>query len=132
MEQTLLSTTDCDLVFLDPDNGLKLEWKGPSPKHVYFGELMNYLDRGQSIVFYHHSGRNRPVDEQINTLLLALRQKFQDRFEVFALRYRRGTSRAFIVISQVHHRNVLKGRASQFAKGAWGQSKHFEGHLYPE
>lgn len=123
-------TAGCDLVFLDPDNGLKLEGQGSSPKHAYLSELERYLDRGQSLVVYQHSDRSESVDEQIKRRVSRVRQALHDKYEVFALRYKRGTSRAFFVIPQAQHRNIIKNRAAQFVKGRWGRNQHFGGHIY--
>jgi hypothetical protein len=55
------TTRGCDLVFADPDNGLEIEGMKPhnkkGPKYAYFDELVPYVDRGQSLVVYHHLNR---------------------------------------------------------------------------
>jgi len=50
------------MVFADPDNGLEPRAGLPrqrlnGPKYAYFDELSPYLDRGQSVVVYHHFHR---------------------------------------------------------------------------
>ncbi len=46
-----------DLVFVDPDNGMRAR-RGPKPnKFAFTDELADYTSRGQSLVVYHHADR---------------------------------------------------------------------------
>jgi len=72
-----LSTESTDLVFFDPDNGVD-GGKGTSSKHVYLSDLKRYWERGQSLLTYHHLGRNHKYEAQI----AALRHDFQDAFPI--------------------------------------------------
>jgi hypothetical protein len=111
-----------DVVFLDPDNGLLLPNeiasnvgtalpRRPSPKHAYWNELMVLLDRGQTVVAYHHLGRQRGGHaKQISRLL--------DRLADFgypsaAVHYRRGSARAFFLIpaSPKQRQSIFKAAA---------------------
>ena len=52
----LAKTSGCDVVFLDPDNGLASEPFGEghiSAKHAYYEEIEPFLRRGQSLVAWH-------------------------------------------------------------------------------
>ena len=64
-------TGDCRTVFLDPDNGLETGRVKPHSaqgvKYAFYDELKPYLDRGQSLVVYHHLNRGereRPAGTQ--------------------------------------------------------------------
>ena len=54
----------CEIVFLDPDNGLSVKSVGKgsakSVKYVWDEELSDYLKRGQSVVLYNHRPRKKP------------------------------------------------------------------------
>ena len=129
IEGALGKTEGRDVVFLDPDNGL--EPKGlpitsaKAPKYAYLEEVGKWLERGQSLVIYHHLGRNRSHPDQIEGWLERLRGEFGSH-EIFALRFRRGTSRAFFVLAAKCHAPILRERAGELLASPWRE--HFEGH----
>ncbi len=113
------------MVFADPDNGF--ETKGvrrhqiKGPKYAYYDELAPYLARGQSLVVYHHLGRNTSAGNNIRERLVQVDERLG---WALALRYRRGPARAFIVVPSDAHREVLAERAERLAQDpCWGQ--HF-------
>ena len=129
VKDALEATAGCDVVFLDPDNGL--EPKGApitsakAPKYAYREEVGKWSKRGQSLVIYHHLGRNRPHRDQIAGWLERLRNEFEPH-DIFALRFRRGTSRAFFVLATAEHTPTLRERAKALTAAPW--SKHFDLH----
>jgi hypothetical protein len=126
LQRALEATAGCDVVFVDPDNGLESGTKrhhNRGTKYVYFDELGPYLSRGQSLVVYHHMGRNPKVPEQIQQRLAEITRRLEGCSSPFALRYGRGTSRAFFVVPTKAHRTVLLERAGRFVLGPW--SRHF-------
>ncbi len=126
LQRALEATAGCDVVFVDPDNGLEVKTQRHTrrgPKHVFFDELVPYLRRGQSLIIYHHMARNRPAPEQIQERLAQIEERLTGCDTPFALRYHRGTSRAFFVVPTNAHRAILLGRADRFVAGPW--SKHF-------
>ena len=59
-QEALAACDGCDLVFLDPDNGLKAgnpTAKKDAMKFVYSTEAADYYERGQDVVYYCHKGR---------------------------------------------------------------------------
>ena len=47
-----------DIVFLDPDNGLAPPSASQtSPQHAYLSEVERFVERGQTVIIYHHLGR---------------------------------------------------------------------------
>jgi len=126
LQRALEATAGCDVVFVDPDNGLEVKTQRHTrrgPKHVFFDELVPYLRRGQSLIIYHHMARNRPAPEQIQERLAQIEERLTGCDTPFALRYHRGTSRAFFVVPTKAHRTVLLERAGRFVLGPW--SRHF-------
>lgn len=122
------STNRCDVVFVDPDNGLEvgtMRHHKRGPKYVYFDELRPYVQRGQSVVVYQHISRARSAAEQINARLSQLSTKLSCPCDPFALLYHRGTSRAFFVVPGKGHRDILARRADRLVRGPWGE--HFTG-----
>lgn len=123
-----------DLVFVDPDNGFQSEEVKPhhkkGPKYVYYCDLDAHVKAGQSLVVYHHLGRYKPHDAQIKHMLDTLSEHFALEQRVFALRYRRGTGRAYFVLPNPRHSKLLADRAQQLINSCWGKGVHFDQCLY--
>lgn len=118
-------TRDCQVVFLDPDNGLEPGNVGPGTlrarKYAFYGEVQAYLERGQSVIVYHHLNRAARAATQIHQRQLDIFSRMRRR--ALAMRYHRGSPRAFILVPQAEHRVVLTGRVRRMLEGPWG--KHF-------
>ena len=118
-------TACCDVVFLDPDNGLEVKvgpYQKRGPKYAFFDELMPFLRRGQSLVVYHHVARRGSAMDQVRERLAQIEDRLGH--EAFALLYHRGSARAFFVIPAQRHRDVLFSRTNGLLEGPW--SRHFE------
>ena len=121
------ATAGCDLVFIDPDNGLETpstarhHARGPQ---ATFDELQPCVERGQSLVIYHHIGRRGTAESQVRTKLAQLEERLEGCGRPFALMYRRGTSRAYLMVPSPAHREILLERSHRFADGPW--SRHFD------
>jgi hypothetical protein len=123
VQGALEATQGCDVVFADPDNGLESgtpRHRRKGPKFAYYDELAPYLQRGQSLVVYHHLHRSYPTSEQVRERLVQIGERLG---EAFALLYKRGTLRVFFVVPSEAHWRMLSERARSFVKGCWGQ--HF-------
>lgn len=121
------ATANCDVVFVDPDNGLEVsvrKHQKPGPKYVYYDELSPFLLRGQSLVIYHHLSRNGSAEEQIEKRSAELSKKVEGAGDcVLSLCYHRGTARVFFIIPSEKHKNIIHERIKYFLQGPW--SKHF-------
>ena len=64
LARALAATRGCDLVFADPDNGIRStrhpagSHRNRAVKHAYLNELATFTARGQSLVVYHHADRS--------------------------------------------------------------------------
>lgn len=127
------ATSDADVVFLDPDNGLKVSSVGSSSnkaaKHVLMGDLDILVKPHQSLVAYHHLGRRKHADE-ISFRLDTLKKQWPDRTP-FGLRFRRGTSRAYLIAPSPDHEEILRRRAQGLIDGPWGTYGHFQQQVFP-
>lgn len=69
LERALSATKDCEIVFVDPDNGLEVTstqiHESKARKYVYFRELQAFFDRSQSLVIYHHLGMHDRHQTQV-------------------------------------------------------------------
>ena len=127
IEGALEATVGRDVVFLDPDNGLEPQSISTTNalKYAYLSEVEKWFGRGQSVVVYHHLGRNGTHTEQIARWLKRLERRFGPA-DIFALRFRRGTSRAFFVLATAEHGPSMRQRAEALTVAPW--SEHFELH----
>ena len=126
LEGACQATQGCDLVFLDPDNGVGasvLPHSKGGVKYAYLDEVHRYLDRSQSVVVYHHIGRRGTVREQVSRQLRRLAGS-NAHCGKFAMLYHRGTARAFLVVESTRHHGLLLERARRMISGPW--SRHFE------
>ena len=97
VERALAATADCDLIFADPDNGIRSVGH-PVPahrtkaiKHAYLDELAAFARRGQSLIVYHHADRSAAVDQQARGRLADLVREVPAE-PVAAVRASRGTA----------------------------------------
>ena len=123
----LEATTGADLVFVDPDNGISATadpLRKNGPKYVFLDDLLRFTQRGQSLVIYHHLGRQGTAEQQISRLAEYLRLNLNLPGPPQALWYHRGTARAYFVVAQPQHESVIEENLSQFLKSPWRE--HFQ------
>lgn len=124
-QQALKELKDCDLVFVDPDNGLMVPSAEGGPKSVKFAlpsELEDYYMQGSSVVYYQHKARR--ADEfymkQHQELLAS---------ETFAgatgtgLKFIPTSQRYYFFIIQPKHKAIIDACMQEFLATPWSQ--HF-------
>jgi hypothetical protein len=66
LERALADLAGCDLVFLDPDNGIEVasvpRGRKNSSKYVFWDEIAETWSRGQSLLVFQHFARERRED----------------------------------------------------------------------
>lgn len=119
---------DCDLVFLDPDNGLLTKSVGhgseKSVKYVFPNEIVDYYKTGHSVVFYSHRTR-----EQLAVYL----KRFDELFSkeelgnaiIKGVSFKRGTIRDYFFIVHREHVERVESGLKKVLEGKW--SRHFNG-----
>ncbi|MEI9965533.1 MAG: hypothetical protein WDM92_13525 [Caulobacteraceae bacterium] len=121
LERAINAVRDCDLVFLDPDNGLARDdlspaWKRAG-KSVRLEELRRLIRPDRTLVAYHH--QTRMAGGHLHELdVWAERLGERLACTVDALRFRPYSPRAFFLINADEE---LRGRAAQMAEH-WGES----------
>lgn len=126
-QDALQATKGCDVVFVDPDNGIGSTSQVRSPtgaKYVLLDELIPYLSRGQTLVIYHHLNRQAPAETQIKRLVSQLCTCFGATQKWIVLRYHRGSARIFIMGPSTAQSDLLQGRTQMFLRRSW--RRHFE------
>ena len=123
-----------DVVFLDPDNGIKCEDRIPvsfqnpaSGKHAYLEEVLGFVRQGSAVIFYHPDRTGgQSHNEQIKKLSKYLAHRLENNHRVSAFRYRRGNSRTFFVIWPADRQEVFKPRIKAIRDGLWGKKCRLE------
>jgi hypothetical protein len=97
-----------DLVFLDPDNGIRVEGSSQSiEKYATGHEITDYTVRGQSIVIYQHADRSPGgVTSQLHRRMTDLRAVTGVK-PLGGVIGRRGSVRFFMVLPASSHRTRL-------------------------
>lgn len=100
LEQALTTVQDCNLVFLDPDNGLEprtyTAGRKKAGKSVAYAELSAFQLSGRAVIVYHHQTRAKGGHlEEIQALSERLRHTFH---RVDAIRAKPYSPRAFFLL----------------------------------
>jgi hypothetical protein len=124
VEGAVARTAGCELVFGDPDNGLRTRThkvarhRTKAVKHAYVDELLPYAQRRQSIIAYHHADRSATVEVQAQRRLAELAEVLPLR-PLAAVRASRGTTRLFLVVAASARAARLEKRLSAIEASAW-------------
>lgn len=105
-EAALRRLSMAEVVFADPDNGMRSSRTGPRlEKYALIHELADYARRGQALVVYHHADRSASATDQAKRRLNELAQATPHE-PVAVVVSRRGSCRLFVVTAPpaVHHR----------------------------
>lgn len=125
-QKGLDALAECDLVLLDPDNGMlpKSVSRGcdKSIKYVFPEEILDYYEAGHSVVFYSHRTR-----EQLDIYLERFGNLFDDAekrgAKIKGITFKRVNIRDyFFVLHEKHVKQVEEGLA-KLLSGNWNQ--HF-------
>lgn len=123
LENALAQTAECDLVFLDPDNGFEVKsvplHARKGPKYVGWAEVGRFLERDQSLVVYHHLNRTASASFQIAEKLGEIRERFDFRPHPIPVLFRRGSLRVFFLFPSPRHTDILTTRLKDMLAGPW-------------
>jgi hypothetical protein len=128
LDGALAVAAKADLVFLDPDNGLEVDSTGPydglGPKLTFYGDLAA-MPPGKSLVIYQHATREGTFEDQLAGRMEDLRDLLgHPRADLFAMRWRRVSPRAFIFATADAHRAQVLDRLGAMLAGPG--ARHFE------
>jgi hypothetical protein len=126
LADALAATQGADVVFVDPDNGLRRDdhatgaYRNRAEKHAYLSEIGSLLARGQSVVAYHHADRSAPVEVQAQRRMDEIADQL-GATPLGAVRARRGSTRLFLVIPDAAHRPALSARLAALDESSWAR-----------
>lgn len=116
----------CDIIFLDPDNGLLPKSVSgnskKSVKYVFEDEIADYLLNGYSVVFYNHRTREKTEIYLKRFEQLFNRAEIKDASKC-AISFVRGTIRDYIFIIHPEHKEAVENSLRQIMSSQW--NKHF-------
>ena len=122
-EAGMRAVDDVDVVFIDPNTGIKdqVSGKSLSENHAYYDELKSLWDRGQSLIVYQHATRG-----DVKKLAKHCQKEFKKKGALapITLWWHRGTARLYFILPAPTHEKRLEARISALLESDWG--KHFE------
>lgn len=117
---------NCDLIFLDPDNGLQVKSisiaSKKGNKYLALNELQDYYSLGKSIVFYNHRER-KPEEQYLNKFRKLKEYEVFKGASILGLKFRRGTIRDYIFVLQPEHTQLIKKNCEILLSSKWNE--HF-------
>lgn len=117
---------DCDLVFLDPDNGLLVKSVGKksarSVKYVFYEEVKDYLEAGKSVIVYNHRSR-KYVTNYFGDIEDMLQEKVRIyKYVVQEITFPKGTTRDYFAIPTCEdHHFMIHDAFADMLESKWGQ-----------
>ena len=113
-------TLNSELVFVDPDNGIS---NNAENKHTTITELSRFTERGQSLVIYQHSIREknwiaRIAEELKQGLHISGRPP-----RVWTLQWHRKQSRAYFIVAHPQHELLLRAKTIELLNSPWGKER---------
>ena len=116
----------CDLVFLDPDNGMRPKSVGSrSDKSIKYAtpeEILAYYTKGYSVIFYSHRTRE-PLDVYLRRFDSLFSDAAQLGATIKGVSFKRGTTRDYFFLLQEEHVKKVEQCLDEMLEGNWG--RHF-------
>lgn len=117
---------DCNLVFMDPDNGLLVKSVGKSSersvKYAFYEEVKDYIDSGASVIVYNHRCR-KPEQKYFDDIETKLQEKIKVyRHVIKAITFPKGTIRDYFAVPACEeHSKMIREAFEDMVKSKWGQ-----------
>lgn len=115
-----------DVVFFDPDNGLEVascpKTRKKNVKYIYYDELADYYNRGQSLIVYQH--RDHKPNEEYKKRFHRIHEceKFKKPIgEMFLLRFTPYSVRDYLFVLQSNHAEDIQQNLFDLIDGEWGR-----------
>ena len=120
-QEALAACDGCDLVFLDPDNGLKAgnpTAKKDAMKFVYSTDAADYYERGQDVVYYCHKGRR--TDVQWEKAKHIMKEQCPSAV-LMGITFHRGTQRSYIFVIHPEREKLYSDLIKVFLETPWNE-----------
>ena len=123
LEDALEETKESRIVFINPDKSIASKEKERealiSDEHAYIRELRPFVERGNSLVIYHHAAF---VSHEMQYLYLVMRlQSELGLTKVSTLKFSAGGggSRFYFIVVQPRDRDIINERLVSFGQSLW-------------
>ena len=128
-ETSLKRLSDCEIIFLDPDNGLETssvsKASKDSVKYVFYDEVRELYRLGKSVITYNHRDRSKEVDYKKR--IVKIYDELGYDIKLLILRFGRYSVRDYIFVLQDKHYNIVEKQINEFLKGNWSSLfKYYE------
>jgi hypothetical protein len=127
LNRALGQVADCDVIFLDPDNGIGgrsfRPYRRMGHKQCGWDEIEAFASSDRTVVVYHHTGRNGSATAQAKALAMGMKARFPS-VRPIVLGFRRGTHRLFVVAAAAPQAEKIEERLERFMTSPWNQ--HFD------
>lgn len=124
--QAMQKLNECEIVFLDPDNGVLVKSVGhtslKSIKYVLREEIIDYYTSGKSVVFYNHRSREQEPIYLKRFDWLHTEPRLSGA-SVFGLKYVRGTIRDYLFLARPEHSSRVYYSIEEIMHSHW--QRHF-------
>ena len=125
LSNALDSVKDCNITFLDPDNGLEIKSvaginQKKSGKFAYYSEVRELFKGKDACVIYHHLNMNEPHESQIKFRAAELKAKIAQDGSVFGIRYSPYSPRAFFICAKEDKAKVIKKKLNSYLNSSCG------------
>jgi len=114
LRDALNAVTGCKLIFLDPDNGLIVNHPRDRRKYIEEHELEKFIQTNATVILYQHLHRSGKSEDQAAQLRQRVQSLSDSKLDIQIIRFRRGTSRFFVVIGPSTHRSIVEQGISEF------------------
>jgi hypothetical protein len=126
LDGALAAMARCDLVILDPDNGLAppgvRRHTDAGTQYTFLDELRSFVDLGKAVVLIQFFRRDVPRTEQIRQRVHEIRAVIPGDAPPLALWWRHRVSLAFCLVPATPEQAViLRGRAQRLLGSPWGR-----------
>ena len=125
LQRAVQAVSDCNVVVLDPDNGLEIEscrqtHQGRAGKYAYYHEVEDFYRDKAVCVIYQHLHRRGSHQDQMRTRAQALKQRLSSGDRVFAIRYAPYTPRAYLMIASAEAATAVRASLEDFTGSLCG------------
>ena len=118
-QQALEGCYGSELVFMDPDNGLREgspTARKDAQKYGYASEVYSYYNRGQDVVYYCHKGRRTEIQWEKAKCIM---HEFCPEAVMMGITYHRGTQRSYIFVLHPEKEEFYHVLLKDFLETAW-------------
>ena len=118
-QRALESAQGQDMIFLDPDNGIRRSAPGLHPKHAFIEEIARAAAGGQGVAVYQHIHRRGRAEDQVRERAEQVEEATG--ISPVSMLYHRGSARAFIVLPPPRLRERALERMREMMDGPWAR-----------